>query len=252
MKTQEKIVCSALVALLFVTNVYGAPGRYDYAGDAPKLSDKIKFGWGLGLGSGAESIFLGGSTQSSYVYADFFGEYKINNSIGVRLSLQPTTQINVRPNVSKIMPPGEAYSEEQVYYKIAPTLRVYMGKNKKFCFFLGPQMGYLASDEWKCQDDYGKEKILDMLAEKDLEKTNIKGRKLNRWANGFKFGWDYESEKGFIIGVLFGKEWAIGNRNTLNKASRSTSSSSNKNLDALWLEGIDLFYLGYNFAKLLD
>jgi hypothetical protein len=221
MKTQKKIVCSALFALLFVTNVYGAPEGYDYAEDAPKLSDKMKFGLGVGLGSGAKSIFLGGSTQSLYVYADFFGEYKINNSIGVRLSLQRTTQINVRPNVSKIMPPGEAYSEEQGYCKIAPTLRVYVGTNKKFCFFLGPQVGFLLSSGLKYQNYYGKEKVLEILVEKNLESTGLKGHKLNRVAYGVKFGWDYESENGFIIGVLFGRESPIGNRNTPNKAGRS-------------------------------
>ena len=246
MKTQKRIVCSALFALLSVTNVYGAPEGYGYAEDAPKLSDKMKFGVGFGAGIGSRSSIDKDLILPIYRYGNFFGEYKINNSIGVRLSLQPT-----RLNILKEEIEGRF--EGQVYWKIAPALRVYMGKNKKFCFSLGPQIGYLASAKQKDQDHYsGKKKVLDYFVEKDLEKINMKGHKLNRVAYGFKFSWDYESKGGFIIGVLFGRELPIGNRNTLNEASRSGSSLSNKNLDALWLKGLDLLYLGYNFAKLLD
>lgn len=244
MKTQKRVVLGALFALLFVTNVHGASEGYDYEGGS-KLSDKMKFGVGFGVGVGKSSAIFEDLIHTLGVHTDFFGEYKINNRIGVRLSLQPAL-LSVFEQEGKCI-------EEQTHWKIAPTLRVYMGKNKKFCLFLGPQVGYLSQAQLRMKKhDNKKERIVDYFSEEDLKAIKLEGYKVNRWAWGLKFGCDYESKKGLIIGGLLNVELPIGNRNTFKKESNSGSSSSSKSLDVLWLGGQQVFYLGYNFAKLLD
>jgi hypothetical protein len=250
MKTQRKMICGALVALLFVANVYGAPREYDGAEDAPKLSDKMKFGVGAGLGwVGGNSLVLEKPYLSLCSFSDFFGEYKINDRIGVRLSLRPTSC------VASEIPTGEesvASSEERGCLKIAPTLRVYMGTNKKFCFFLGPQVGYLRNAKFKKAGHDGKNKVLDYFVEEDLEEMGFGGRKINHWALGLKWGWDYECNNGLIIGGLLTIEWGGKGSDAASKKGSSGSSSSGESLSLSFLRGVEIFYLGYNFAKLFN
>jgi hypothetical protein len=232
-----------LFALLFVTNVYGAPEGYNDTGDAPKLLDRVKFGVGFCKGLGVGSPIITGFPESaSYNSLDIFGEYKINDEIGVRLSVQPTY-------LQEAAASGNI--EMKSYVKIAPTLRVYVGKDKQFCLFFSPQMGYLLSAKQKSQDYNGKEEVLNYFVAKDLEEIKGKDYEVNRRARGTKFGWDYECKNGLIIGGIFTSEWATENPDTTKKGNPGSSSSAKK-LDLLFLQGQQVLYLGYNFAKLFD
>jgi hypothetical protein len=243
MKTQKKIVYSVLVALLFVTNVYGVPEGYDYAEDTPKLSDKVKFGVGLGRGIAQGSPIVVGSKVHLYSFIDFFGEYKINDEIGVRLSVQRTFSKG-QEEVEDIV-----VDVDMTCLKIAPTLRVYMGTDKQFCLFFSPQVGYLSSAKMKYLDHDRKEKVLDFFVAEDLEKAiGQKGYKVNRWGKGIKFGWDYECKNGLVLGGIFTSEWQLANPNAEDKKNKS----GDKSIDIPFLHGQQMFYIGYNFAKLLD
>jgi hypothetical protein len=244
MKTQ-KIILSAVFALLFVTNVYGTSTGYDYSEDAPKLADKMKFGVGFGMGLMEGSPHNATLHSNTYNFIDLFGEYTINDEIGVRLSLQPT--ISKEVEIRQVTTMG--------YLKIAPTLRVYMGADRQFCLLFGPQLGWLASAKIKQQtiDNKGKrkEEVKDLLVEKDREEILGKGIKVNRFARGFKLGWDYECQNGLIVGGVLTGEFATSNSYAQTQ-SRLESPSDDHGIDLLVLQGQQLFYIGYNFAKLFE
>jgi hypothetical protein len=136
------------------------------------------------------------------------------------------------------------------YLTIAPTLRMYLGKTKQFCVFMGPKFGYLVRAKCTYYDSEG-ENTYDLLAEDELEelsKKNIymKDTKMRRCVWGITFGWDYESKHGLILSMLLGGEVGISGTVVHDTSEKPILFCKNNVVSTL-----QLFSIGYNFAKLL-
>ena len=232
MKTQNKIIFSAVLALLFVTNVYGTSTGYDATGG--RLADKMKFGVGIGRGFIEGSPFLAESPAGTYTFLDLFGEYKFSDEYGLRLSIQPTSSSLVQASDQSL---------HVGYCNVGLTHRVYVGQDKQLCLFFGVETSILTSAKKKRKDYLGKNVELDLRKKEDLEKITYNSKsKLNEVRSRFKIGWDYECENGLIIGGIFTSTWASEDKENDDKNSVYVLPASTQ----------QLFYLGYNFAKLFE
>lgn len=236
MKTQRKIILSALLALFFITNVCSASSGQDATGGG--LADKMKFGLGVGRGFTAGSTFWAAPKNPSgeYRFLDIFGEYKFSDEYGLRLSVQPTSS-------SLNLDDG---SLDVGYVNVGLTNRVYVGQDKQLCLFFGFETGILSSAKEKGRDYSEKSTELDLCKEEDFKKSHLyrTGSELSKSTSRLKFGWDYECENGLIIGGIFTSTWA--------SADEENNNPKKAKVDVLPLSTQQLFYLGYNFAKLFD
>jgi hypothetical protein len=230
MKTHKKIILSAVLALLFVTNVCSASAGYDYAEDAPKLADKMKFGVGIGRGFIEGSPFIAKRPAGTYIFLDLFGEYKFSDEYGLRLSIQPTSS-----SLVEALHVG--------YCNVGLTHRVYVGQDKQLCLFIGGETSILSSAKLKAKDLLGEDKELDLYKKEDFEKIYSSKSKLNKVRSKLKIGWDYECENGLIIGGIFTSTWA---------SEDEENDDKNNSVYVLPASTQQLVYLGYNFAKLFN
>jgi hypothetical protein len=223
------LILSTLFAWLFGANVHGALAAIDF--EAPTLVERVKFGVGFGLGVHGDesSLLIADITDEKYRFLDFFGEYMIDSEFGIRLSVQPAFY-------------SQSSTEECLnlqIWKIAPTVRMYVGSGKRLCLFLGPQIAILA----RATEEYlscGKVKQINLL---DRDRDG----KLAKTKTFLKLGWDYECENGVIVGGMFATEWK------LNDDSKKIAKKTAKGyVDIFPSASQQLFYVGYNFARLLE
>jgi hypothetical protein len=222
------LILSALFAWLFGANVHGVLAAID--SETPTLMEEVRFGMGFGLGVCGErsSPFIADNPDGEYRFLDFFGEYMIDSEFGIRLSVQPTFYAQSST--------GRCLNLQ--IWKIAPTIRVYVGSGKRLCFFLGPQIAILARANLESLS-FGKVKQFNLL---DHDRDD----KVAKTKTFLKLGWDYECENGVIVGGVFTTEWK------LNDGSKKMAKEPAKcDLDLFPSASQQLFYVGYNFAKLL-
>ena len=137
------------------------------------------------------------------------------------------------------------------YVTIAPTLRMYLGTAKRFCVFMGPKFGYLVRAKCTHYNLEG-EHTYDLLNEEDLQNLAKQNRymqhaKMKRCVWGIKFGWDYESKHGLMLGMLLGGEIGLSGILVHDMSEKKHINLCKNNV----ISTSQLFSIGYNFAKLL-
>ena len=233
MKTQRKIILSALLALFFVTNVCSASSGQDASGGG--LADKMKFG-----------VHLGSILWCHKVGA--FAEYKIHDAFGLRTGIMrfkdmyAMKALHESPKQSAVVVP--------VYAAVPLIARFYPGEARQFCMFAGLQVNYLAGGEsvyFSTSDSQEKIKkkteSLNPFSEKPSPNSDLKNLKdesaqsvpISSWGSHLLMGFDYETLGGFQIGL----EYGYG----LSSLAACDEIVGNWTLKPT---------LGYNFAKLFD
>jgi len=238
MKTKRKLLSIvSLVTVFLTTEAHAASATHEHG--APRLSDTVKFGMGLGRGFSDGSPMMAaeeGHPAGEYRFLDLFGEYRFSNEYGLQLSVRPTSL--------------HAHEEavKAGYYTVGLTNRIYVGQEKRLCLFFGLEFSYLGSAKMKIRSvGYGgeaKEVVRDLCKKEDLKKVFGSSCKLEKSQSSLKFGWDYECENGLIIGGIFTSSWATGQEDQRN-------SEHENMVKILPVNTQQLFYIGYNFAKLI-
>ena len=177
----------------------------------------LKFG--VKAGSNAAVLMRRGLLNDQNLWRtrfDLYGEYRLNNALGVQLSLLYLGQ------GEKLYIGTGNYLD---YLLCSPSLRWYPGSDRQFCLFIGPQLSYLIA----AREDSSSPNISKNLLQ------GPDGAQRRRVDAGLLFGLDYE----FDIHLLLGLSWNVGFINlarNLNPPATNISSS---------------LHLGYNFAPLL-
>lgn len=227
------LLSSTVLTLLFFTSAYGKKQEYRHS-KPTQDTGQMKFGITPKLNIATISAddesmqkTIGHVVMPSF---DLFGEYALNDTVGVQLSLGYSGQgsaVGGKGGADKIK--MDIYLH---YIMLSAMPRFYPGSDRQFCLFVGPRISWLASakrQRFVNGKKVGKE--IDFLGDKVLEKNKPK-----RVDWGVLFGLDYESDAGIILGV----DWNIGITNILKDESNKLRTFST---------GLTL---GYNFAKLFN
>jgi hypothetical protein len=230
-KTQKKLLLSALFMLFFVVNVHGKTQRSrPLEGTSGLELKRIKFGCKLKF-QNAGIFFIDTRSkkikdkgkQISRPSFDLFGEYLPDSALGIRLSLGYSGQGGEEKVLLQRDHSLRIYLN---YIMLSAILRCYPGSSRQFCLFGGYWGSWLTSA--KCQnfvDGQEKGDAVDFLS-----------GPIKRTDHGVLFGLDYELDLGVVVGVYYNLA-----RQRFDDESRSIGYS-NYSLG---------YTLGYNFAKLL-
>ena len=222
-----------LSSALFACLLTAAPVAYVYAGNTEDTA-ALNFGVCGGLNIAAmrfNEIAEAGLAISGYkkrsrlfsAHCGIWGEYALNNPVGIRLALSYSMQgTKLEPGPAKL-----SYN----YLVLSPTLRIYP-TSRAFGIFVGPYIGYLLT----AKDKQGNTSM-------NMLKDSPKEEQPKRIDAGITFGTEDEHSSGIILGYVAN----VGLVNAVKKQEglSADSQSSAKNFTMK-------FYLGYNFAKLLN
>lgn len=210
-----------LTPLLFAANVYGS--IIDGASDP----QEVKFGLKLKL-QGSDMIYQGkdeGDTPLFRPSLDLFGEYELNDAVGLRLALGYSGQ----GNKTQVSGPKDKVAVYLNYVMLSAIPRFYLGSARQFSLFIGPRVGWLTSA--KAQRFVSEKK---QGPEVDSLKKGAPFKRIN-W--GVIWGADYEFESGFILGT----EGNLG-------LTSLFKGGEPEDRELIFSGGVTL---GYNFAKLI-
>ena len=225
-----------LSSALFACLLTAAPVAYVHAGNTEVTANtEVKSALNFGVCGGLnianmmiekdKKFELSGKLFSAH--GGIWGEYALNNPVGLRLALSYSMQ-----GTKEKSGPGKlSYN----YLVLSPTLRIYPTSSRAFGIVVGPYIGCLLTAKVKIGD-----MSVDML--KDLPKE----KQPKRIDAGITLGTEGEHSSGIILGYVAN----IGLVNTKKKVENAEgipadSQPSMKNVTMK-------FYLGYNFAKLLN
>lgn len=165
-------------------------------------------------------------------HGGIWGEYALNNPVGLRLALSYSMQ----GTKEKSGPVKLSYN----YLVLSPTLRIYPTSSRAFGIVVGPYIGYLLTAKVKIGD------IMSM----DMLKDPPKEEQPKRIDAGITLGLEGEHSSGIILGYVAN----IGLVNTKKKVENAEGIPADllSRLQASAKNFTMKFYLGYNFAKLLN
>ena len=216
-KLKPSLLLGILLALA-VTTAHARPARNRRGARNKHIHVPIKFGAKVGYcGAFLHSRTLRNIEDHILLRPrfDLYGEYELNDTLGVQLSLMYLGQ-GVKDPYAKL------YLD---YILCSPSLRWYPGSDRQLCLFLGPQLSYLMSAK---EVQSSSNNSINLLQDSDSEQRR-------RIDAGLLFGLDYE----FDIKLLLGVSWNVGFISIVKNSNLSLT-----NFSGSW-------YLGYNFAPLL-
>ena len=170
-----------------------------------------------------------------------WGEYVLKNTVGIRLALSYSRQgMRVVPWGSNLEPKTPKTRFKYNYLVLSPTLRIYPTSSRAFGIVVGPYIGYLLTAKVKIGD------IMSM----DMLKDPPKEEQPKRIDAGITLGLEGEHSSGIILGYVAN----IGLVNTKKKVENAEGIPADllSRLQASAKNFTMKFYLGYNFAKLLN
>jgi Outer membrane protein beta-barrel domain len=220
-----------LLASLCATNVYGATRAYGRS-RSTQDTGQIKFGTKgkLNFASVVSDAPLKRCESLMRYSFDLFGEYALNNKVGLQLSLGYSGQgTGEKASLALKSPKIETYLH---YIMLSAVPRFYQGSDRQYCLFIGPSVSWLASARGQVFEGRTKAgEEIDLLGDEMSEEG--KPKRIN-W--GILFGLDYELDAGIIAGI----DWHVGLTRLFEDEYVSTRTYSLG------------FTLGYNFAKLFN
>ena len=224
-----------LSSALFACLLTAAPVAYVHAANTEDTA-ALNFGvcGGLNIANMMteedKKFELSGKLFSAHV--GIWGEYALNNPVGIRLALSYSMQ-----GTKEKSGPGKlSYN----YLVLSPTLRIYPTSSRAFGIVVGPYIGYLLTAKAKIGD------IMSMDALKDSPKEE----QPKRIDAGITLGLEGEHSSGIILGCGAN----VGLVNTKKKVENAEGIPADllSRLQASAKNFTMKFYLGYNFAKLLN
>ena len=238
---------SALLIVSFAANSHGKSSHY---GKGHNL-EKVKFGVRGGLnivGWETNKAFresLGGVYMDlrSGVYCNLYGEYGLTDAFGVQLALMYTEKgSKFRFNNVRLYHLDDHMVERALrfdfdYISLSPSLRMYTGKDRQFCIFLGCSFAVLVrakAQVW--EDDEAIGDSTDFLSKKIPEEGRPK-----RFDMGIIYGLDYEFDTGILLGFSVDSGFT-----QIFKRLKSVKESQQPKVENRTVQ----LWIGYNFAKL--
>ena len=202
----RKILLLVSCLLLVSAQVWAAPGRKKRS--AHQVGT-IKFGPHGGIGR--------------ELSAGVFGEYALNNNLGVQVSMGYGIQqygVAASDSVQKAIYDASklGYSVEYIHSPI--VLRVYQGEDRQFCWQIGARVGYLTNAHF-------------VINQTPLQDILEKGEITSRFQVGIIGGVDYEFKMGLMLGLMMSQD--------LINIAEQISLDFNSKLS-----------LGYNFGRFLE
>lgn len=233
---KKLFLSSALLACLLTA----APVAYVHAGNTEvtantEVKSALNFGVCGGLNIAAMRFnemaevglaILGCKKRSGLfsAHGGIWGEYALNNPVGIRLALSYSMQ-------GTKLEPGPVEKFSYNYLVLSPTLRIYP-TSRAFGIFVGPYIGYLLTAKVK-QGNRSTDMLKDLPKEKQPKRIDA----------GITFGTEGEHSSGIILG--YGANVGLVN---IIKKQEGSSADSQRSIKNFTMK----FYLGYNFAKLLN
>jgi hypothetical protein len=173
-----------------------------------------------------------------------FGEYKLNEALGVQVGIVYFNNYYFLDNADIV--DGGFMLARVASIDIPIVLRAYPGNDRQFCWFVGPQLGYiikgkfntmasapLSTTEEKVDKMKDYENVLKNM-NLDLKDINEQD-KVRRFQVAILAGFDYEFDFGLITGLTYTKGFV--------DVIKSEDSIANWSFQLA---------LGYNFGKFLD
>jgi hypothetical protein len=235
---KKVLLFSTLIALLFVTKVYGKAQKYEHLTGTSTTSDSGKTKFGVHVHS---SIF--GSKVGGFV------EYEMHEAIGLQTGLlffndaYTMESLKEDSNISAIVKPS--------HVSVPLIARFYSGKKRQFCMFAGLQVNYLRGGNIVYPGKYTRGESVkymlplsptesgldseDMYEIKEIKDKSAQRVTVSNWGSHLLVGFDYEYLGGFQLGL----EYGLG----LSSIAKCEETIFNWTLKPT---------LGYNFAKLFN
>lgn len=222
----KKLLSATLLVILSATTVYGQP---DTKKNNLKFGVKAKphFAYLCFHNMVGHRAFFPSTFKFS---AGLFGEHTFSDMLGGQIALEYSGKGTKDPEAEN------SYCIISLdYIMLAVMPRFYMGEDRRFCLFIGPQISWLTAAKGQKYKASGEKDgdIIDYLKEKHKE---LCGKKI---VFGMLLGLDYE----FDNGILLGYEQNIG----LTGINKSESEKGVSQKIYTYSAGVTL---GYNFAKL--
>jgi hypothetical protein len=217
----RKSLLVASFLLLASAQVLAAPARRTKSIDH---TGEIKFGPQIGgaLGYGV------------------FGEYALNNNLGVQVSLGYLMNLYGLESVQIDSQMGKNALASIGYLNLPVVLRAYPREERQFCWLIGFRIGYILNAKLAFKNkDIGEILVSSILDGSEVTFTDLKDLaeqdKVSKFQFGLVGGFDYEFKMGLTLGFAISKDFV--------KMLEAKDSAMN------WTSRISL---GYNFGRFLE
>jgi len=238
---------SVLLAVSVVSNSHGKSSHYRKGRDLEKVKFGVRGGWNIAgwETNKASRRSIAPRDVSMDLKSggrwDLYGEYGLTDAFGVQLALiyapkgskYTLNHVEFRDDYTL----ERAFSFDFDYISLSPSLRMYPGKDRQFCIFLGCSFAVLVRAKLQAlEDDEAIGDSIDLLSEEIPEEGRPK-----RFDVGIIYGLDYEFDNGILLGYCV--DWGLTNVWPKRKNVKKSQQPKAENRTVqLWI--------GYNFAKL--